>query len=196
MAMTTEEIYEYAKTHPAIGMSLSAFQRAGVDPHSLIGASPAEPGAIHRVVQAEMGHYAGSAGRAETYTGNAAQGSEREPISPEQHALNVAAVDYITRQIGRSQVQKENLSRFDAEDLAFMKAVDEEHEAHQPYMDWVLSEQKKAADLERIRAEQNAAYLKTLPEPIKSRSESRRYAPEAKIIESPNGWKPGEIEEV
>lgn len=195
--MTEEEVYEYAKTHMAIGISRSAFERAGVDPASLIGKTKEEQRRIlHEIAGLEMGH------------GASAQCTPRKEITPEEARLNEALLEKLTAELGQQQgiepwkpgriVGAEYLED-DPEIVAFGDDVAASLEAHRPYMEHILAVQRKEKERDEATAKQKAAIMAEAERRYRndpSRIHGSVTAPEAAAIESKNGWKPGEIEEV
>ncbi len=142
---TLADAIECAMRVGPIGMPRDEFERRHMSPMDLVGLSADEQMAI-------LG-------------GIRPQGTQREPITPEQHALNEAALNAITAEIGRAQgiepwvpgrVVGAEYPGDDAGDKEFIAELKTLHDAHQPYMDWMLDEQRKAAERDRAIAEQKA----------------------------------------
>lgn len=119
--MDEKEVFEYAKTHPAaaIGISRSAFEKAGVDPASLIGKSNEEQRrVIHAISAMEMMNFGrGSSESLEP------QGTAKPTITPEEHALNEALLEKLTAELGRSQ--RAYLASLPPEEAAFYREVEQ-----------------------------------------------------------------------
>jgi hypothetical protein len=188
--MTETEIFEYARKKRPLevyAMAASAFRENGIDPSDLIGLPADEQ---KRIIDRVRGSRQGL----------------KPTITPEEHMLNQAALDALTRQIGATmgttpepwkpgQIVGAEYLEDEPEIVAFGDDVAASLQAHRPYLEFVLSEQRKAAERERVIADAKAKIMAEA---------DRRYrvsgpvmAPEAaeeRVIVS--GWKPGEIEEV